>query len=118
MIIFVGDKPSARMESGAKAFEGAVCEKRLKEWIEFVVDKNKYLIVNQCDYRYIEMSHWNRNGYKVIALGNSASRRLIDIPHFKLPHPSGQNRQINDKVFIKSKLNECKKYIKSQLDKK
>jgi len=34
MVIFVGDKPSPKMKPGAKPFEGAACEKRLKEWLK------------------------------------------------------------------------------------
>jgi len=50
-----------------------------------------------------------------VAFGTNASKFLKknNIPHFKLPHPSGLNRQINDKAYIISKLDECKKYIEN-----
>ena len=47
MIIFVGDRPSPKMKPGAKPFEGAACEKRLKEWI-------KRLGLRKKDYRILE----------------------------------------------------------------
>lgn len=50
----------------------------------------------------------------VIALGNFASDALkkLGIEHFKLPHPSPRNLQINDKEFIQSRLDECKNFFK------
>jgi len=55
-------------------------------------------------------------GYnKVIALGNVASEALakINIDHFKLPHPSGLNRKLNDKVYVQKVLSECKEYYEN-----
>lgn len=119
MIIFVGDKPSSRMKSGVKPFEGAGCEKRLLEWMSilFAAPSTEYMLFNQSD---LWIGHYLRNEFDafykesaVIALGEKASRylKLRSIPHFKLPHPSGRNRQINDKSFISERLAECKKYI-------
>ncbi len=118
MVLFVGDKPSNKMKPGAKPFEGAACEERLLMWIEDIMTEVDY------DPRYKIINSINTNmlflkiyvyfmGYPIIALGNEASKRLIKagISHFKLPHPSGRNRQINDKEFISKKLTECKKWI-------
>lgn len=123
MILFIGDKPSPKMKSGAPAFQGAACEKRLMEWIYKIIvndaDKNKYrapveayLIANKNDE---ELLIWARAS-KVIALGNNAAKHIfsMDIPHFKLPHPSGRNRQINDKEFIAKKLKECREWLKEK----
>jgi len=109
MIIFVGDKPSPRMKPGAKPFEGAACEKRLKEWIK-QLNVDNFEIKNQCDIKGI--SYFCNEPTIVIALGNVASKVLASIPHFKLPHPSGRNRQLNDKEFIANKLKECKDYLR------
>ena len=50
---------------------------------------------------------------KVIALGNVASNSLkkLNKDHFKMPHPSGLNRQLNDKEFEKKKIKECYNYL-------
>lgn len=114
MILFVGDKPSPKMKPGAAPFQGAACEKRLMEWIVNVIpeDFHKVQIINSCDYSdYKLMAHF-RASTIFVALGNNASKALGSIPHFKLPHPSGRNRQINDKEFIAIKLEKCKNYIK------
>lgn len=117
MILLVGDKPSPKMKPEANPFEGAACEGRLKEWVE-VLGLDVYCLTNSYgikDTRFINRMHVS---YKatIVALGNNASKRLtsINIPHFKLPHPSGRNRQINDRAFIASRLDECKKYIEEK----
>ena len=50
---------------------------------------------------------------KVIALGNFASGALdlVSVSHFKLPHPSGLNRMINDPERIRERLEACKSYL-------
>lgn len=111
MIYFVGDKPSKLMKPGAEPFQGAKCEARLNEWIKAVSYDQAVIIINQVDYLYM----WFWAGDIYIALGNNASKKLGNLPHFKLPHPSGLNRQINDEAFIATKLAECKAYIDQRL---
>lgn len=50
---------------------------------------------------------------KVVALGQYAScaLRKAGVEHFQMPHPSGLNRQLNNKDFVEMKLNEFKNYI-------
>lgn len=109
MVLFVGDKPSKRTDPDAP-FKGAACEARLMEWIA-CLGVNKYEIINQVDYSPSRIGVARLKGYIVIALGNNTSKFCGGYEHFKLPHPSGRNRQINDKSFIINKLEECKKYI-------
>lgn len=112
MVLFIGDRPSKRSDPKVP-FKGAACGKRLMEWIKFVIDDKylKYKIINQSDYPSLIVGEFLLLGYKIVALGNVASNFCRDYPHFKLPHPSGRNRQINDKEFIMNKLIECKEYI-------
>lgn len=113
MILFVGDKPSLKMKPGAKPFEGAACEARLHSWCIRLADSYELFNSSQyIDMTCIIMRHTIHQD-KIVALGNNASKRLTKygIPHFKLPHPSGRNRQLNDKSYIESRLAECKKYI-------
>lgn len=125
MIIFVGDKPSPRMKTGAKPFEGAACENRLLGWIRLVCDfdtayHQKYRIINQIDYEddyeFVRSTQQGLWQMPVVALGVIASDRLhkLQIPHFALPHPSGRNRNVNNKEFISSKLEECRIWLKEQ----
>ena len=50
-----------------------------------------------------------------VALGNEASAALtaLKVPHFKLPHPSGLNRKLNDKAYVDRVLRDCATYIRS-----
>lgn len=50
---------------------------------------------------------------KVLALGVKVSNvlDLIGVSHFTLPHPSGLNRQLNDRGYVENALTECKKYV-------
>lgn len=120
MIIFVGDKPSPRMKPGARPFEGSNCEDRLHRWIYTLIGMldesiTKWDIINQCDYAHVNFVAMTlRDGCKLVALGNNASKALGSIPHFKLPHPSGKNRQVNNKKFIDKKLSECREWLKEQ----
>jgi hypothetical protein len=49
----------------------------------------------------------------VVALGTKVSDilNLMGVKHFKLPHPSGLNRQMNNKPFIQEQLRLCKEYL-------
>lgn len=124
MIIFVGDKPSSRMKPGAKPFEGAACEKRLNAWIK-KLGIIKYEMINSTDFGFdFQIGLADGFGCLIIALGNNAYKAIDKArkgptmfsiydrkPIFKLPHPSGRNRQINDKEFIAQKLKECKDWL-------
>ncbi len=118
MVIFIGDKPSAKMRPDAKPFEGAACEARLKEWINELIGLSQYIIYNQSElhfpYPHFFVPFFCK--YPIIALGNNAAKFLQKNQgnYFKLPHPSGLNRQINDKEFITKKLKECKLWLKNQ----
>lgn len=111
-VVFIGDKPSPRMKKGAEPFQGSKCEKRLNAWIQFLCKDRQYRIYNRVDEAFPIWSLWHHDdGDKIVALGNAASKALKWIPHFKLPHPSGLNRQLNNKSFVLAKLLECKKWL-------
>jgi hypothetical protein len=114
MIIFVGDVPSSYNIDSKIAFKGAKCEKHLMDWIESIgVLKDEFILINQIEVSYAWFVTAHARNNKLIALGNNASKSIRDIPHFKLPHPSGRNRQINDLKLIKIKLKECEKWLQS-----
>lgn len=113
-VLLVGDKPSPKMKPGAKPFKGAACQERLQLWIEQLrlnSERAMFVVINQCDYAWADFYYWDLIGIKIVALGNNASKALKGIKHFKLPHPSGLNRQINNKRLINRKLKECGKWL-------
>lgn len=112
--IIVGDEPSPKMKKGAAPFEGAACHSRLLEWIK-VMNVGAYTLYNRADldFKSVLFGKLDKADVKFIALGNKASVHLTasGIPHFKLPHPSGLNRQINNKKFISQQLELAKKFL-------
>ena len=92
---------------------------RVMDWMDYVGVQydfqNTYPHRGTFSKKDIDYDRLNNitDGYdRIIALGNIASEALtkIGVKHFKLPHPSGLNRQINDKKYIKQVLRECHEY--------
>lgn len=52
---------------------------------------------------------------KLVALGGSAAKALtlLRLNFYTMPHPSGRNRQLNDKQFIDEKIKGLKIYLES-----
>lgn len=50
---------------------------------------------------------------RIITLGRSAEKALtlLQLDFFAMPHPSGLNRQLNDKNFVKEKINNLMRYL-------
>lgn len=106
--------PSAKASGTGNTFS------RLNEWVErldieeffFVNTTGKVGKVKKSD---IDLDNLSKACYnaKVIALGNFASEALemINVAHFKLPHPSPLNRQINDTEYISGQLSKCREYL-------
>jgi len=119
MVVFIGDKPSARTHPTI-AFKGAACEPRLSEWISYLVPQRTiYSLYNTTSEGAVIWTLWHyEDNHPIVALGNNASKWLRKIPHFKMPHPSGRNRKLNDKEFVKERLNLCKTYIDIALSSK
>ena len=77
---------------------------------------NAYPYPGKCKVSQVDLDNLRKAVYKVdkvVALGNFAAEALMKagIDHFKLPHPSPLNRQINDEAFIKKCLDECSQYL-------
>ncbi len=110
-ILFVGDKPSRLNTDPNTAFIGSRCYPRLLRWIEHL-GVTDYELVNSHTpelMKKIKDHTWLR-----VTLGAKASQRLskAGISHMRLPHPSGLNRQINDKELIHKVLESTRKRIR------
>lgn len=127
MIVFVGDQPSNKNVDPNIPFVGTQSYKRLLEWIwKMDVNITDVEIYNKDDIdmqykgrpdRYLVCGYWPRNHYpdeiEIVALGNEAAKKLeeLGLEYFKLPHPSGRNRLLNDKKYVEMKLKECKEWL-------
>ena len=110
-VIIVGQNPSAVEKSGTfKELDQWVAEWKLNSGYDFMNCSDEVGQKYTIDYDSLKVT----SKYdKVIALGNVASNSLkkLNIDHFKMPHPSGLNRQLNDKEFEKKKIKECYNYL-------
>lgn len=125
MIIFVGDRPGRKNLDPNIPFVGTQSYKKLLEWIWYLdVDINNVILMNKDEFDYDYVScRITRNGCtisdkprdcKIVVLGNNAEE-VVDmygmLNYFKLPHPSGLNRKLNDKKWLQKELSKCKKYL-------
>lgn len=112
MVILVGDKPSKHNLDPKIPFVGSKCYPRLLSWIEYLLDEGEeYMLLNRtCHDFQLWVYLANFKGTPIIALGNVASK-AIRYPHFKLPHPSGLNRQINNVGYMADMLKSAKEYV-------
>ena len=112
-VLFVGDKPSAANIDPEVAFEGTQSGETLKEWIKFLgLTDGEYKMINRIHPTFAATVALFEDS-RIVALGNEASLALNAIaqPHFKLPHPSGRNRVLNDHDYVLAILRECREYI-------
>lgn len=115
VVVFVGQNPSAKAAKNGNTFP------RLNDWVDKLgldtfAFMNAYPHPGKCSVSQVNLDNLREalyNSVKVVALGNFAAEALMKagIDHFKLPHPSPLNRQINDPTFINKCLTECREYL-------
>lgn len=123
-VFFVGDKPSKKNLDPNTPFVGTKSYKTLLNWIgdldvnvtDVVLANKKHISKHMSGAIEVELPSLYtvmEVGDPVIALGESAGKYLdkLKIHHFKMPHPSGLNRKLNDKKWLKKQLNKCREYI-------
>jgi len=116
-VVFVGDAPTKDNVDLSVPFVGTKSLKTLVDWIR-VIQPDYYLTYNswhQTDINTVYRLY--SAGFKVVALGSTASKRLAEVPHFRLPHPSGLNRKNNDKEFLQTALDDCRSYVHNKNNK-
>lgn len=125
-VLFVGQNPSKENLDLNVPFVGTKSHKVLNRWA-FIIGAHSYNMINCSNEIYFKPNKKNIHSTaeyftvlkfylkydKIIALGNIAAKVLTkaNIEHFKLPHPSGLNRKLNDKKWLRKQLKEAKKYV-------
>lgn len=130
MILILGSKPSRKNKHAGVPFVGTQSYKRLMDWLfRMDVDISGVQLSNadKCEFRVLECGdrqvveaethfmHFEAD--KIIALGLDADkflRRNGVRNYYRLPHPSGLNRLLNDEKFVRMELRACQKYLEAK----
>lgn len=122
LVYFIADRPTKDNISPEIPLVGTGSYRTLLEWIGLMnVDITRVRLYNQSDNPFNNiMAKISLNKaielkqIAVVALGQKAATYLKKtgiVNYFTLFHPSGKNRLLNDKNFVKLRLEACQKYI-------
>ncbi len=111
-VLIVGDAPSRLNHIENVAFIGAACYPRLIEWVAALKLDDYELVNSDTDACMDFISKWS--GDAIIALGRKAQSRLrkAGISYIALPHPSGRNRQLNNRWWLLNQLVDARNQLK------
>lgn len=141
-IIFVGSNPSIRSSSTVPFWHDTKSTKTINGWFGMLEElvgetdihqigdmlyflnvynnatpNNRPLKVSEIKQSLprLKVDILNCGECKIIALGKTAQKALdmLGMEHYSMPHPSGLNRQLNDKNFVAEKINGLKDYLYS-----
>ena len=112
-VLVVGDQP--RFDKGTdKPFDLAGSKGKLERWLN-ELGVTEYVLTNQVyeDFEKVAKAHRG----PILALGEKASKKLKKIQpmHYRLPHPSGRNRLLNDKENEKFVIQDCKRWLDNEI---
>jgi uracil-DNA glycosylase len=117
VIVFVGDKPSAKNVDPNVPFVGTQSYKNLLQWIwELDISVNEVKMYNKDSLELLSlMKYLGNNKINYVVLGDEAEKHFKSlnnkIQYYKLPHPSPKNRKLNNKKYIKEELKKCKEWL-------
>lgn len=120
-ILFVGSNPSNASETEVAFHEHTKSSKILTEWISHITGMKMMINVQNEKTegnRPLRKSEIKANlprlkedldlikPTKIVALGKTATEALkaVGAEFYEMPHPSGLNRQLNDKEFVEGKI--------------
>ncbi len=118
-VVFIGDRPNQKKNRHLDVpFVGTRSYKTLLEWFyRMDVDITRVYLVNAYTVDGAPvMLPWDalrEQGTAVVVLGAAALEAVKDkdVQFFVLPHPSGLNRELNDKKKLSEKLAKCRDFI-------
>lgn len=130
MTVIIGLAPSTKNEDPMVPFKGTKSWDRLQRWIK-AANIRSYSIGNlfhhvlqsppsmeELRQAALKLKEYCRYSDGVVALGVDVSRALkaAGIEHYRMPHPSGRNRQFNHKDYEAAILIKFKNWVESIRD--
>lgn len=126
MIFFIGEGPSSKNKNPSVPFVGTRSYKRLLEWIWALdIDVTEVVLANLEHIKLYGTGHvaieqpnmlcdFDFEQDVIIALGSVVGKDLdkLNIPHFKMPHPSFRNRKLNDPEVEVREIEICRDWLK------
>lgn len=126
-ILFIGSNPSQKAGSDEAFTADTASGRILREWIQGIegtmifenivsqkTENNRPLNSNERAHATASLlERINRiNPTRLVALGKTAASVLdkLELEYLEMPHPSGLNRKLNDKVYTAQKIQELKDY--------
>lgn len=130
-ILFIGSNPSTSSETSMPFEEGTKSRKTINAWlIQLSLNQHNVYFYNVSDEKTINNKQLSKKTiiesapylrkkidmhkkYVIISLGKTASiaLKLSNYEFYSMPHPSGANRLLNDKLFMENKLKELNEFI-------
>jgi len=121
IVYFIGLNPSKKNTDLNTPFVGTQSFNRLRQWLDSL-KVCRYVLMNvssRVDFKKPTQEELDtlkddlKDVKVVIALGVQVKSILdqLNIECFALPHPSGRNRMLNNKGYVRTKLTLCNEYI-------
>lgn len=117
-VIFVGDKCSKTNISNDIAYVGARCFSTLVKWIK-VIDPDYYICINADSRKNFDtIEKLYNEGFTVVTLGSKADAKVKKYTKisdaYRMEHPSGLNRKLNNAKYVSKMLQDLKEFIDSK----
>lgn len=118
-VLFVGDRPSSRNKSIDVPFVGTASYKRLKDWERYLIVASDIEVSYSNSHTLKDLENILKFEGKIVSLGLNAKLRLdvLGVQHHTLPHPSPLNFSLNNKSYVYKKLNACKRWLYTEIEK-
>jgi uracil-DNA glycosylase len=137
-VLFIGCNPTLKNTDPSVPFIGTKSYDILSVWIETIQESPEMpefevILANACstvltsgdvprdsDMDFEGLAWWinESNPDAIITLGKFAERtaKKMGLTYLTLPHPSGRNRQLNDKKYVEQRLAICAGFLKRIFD--
>lgn len=137
-LLVIGANPSESSPDDSAFHPSTKSRKIIDSWLKQMNMPLNIIYLNVCNYKtpnnrslsQTEIANGIKNlmleiekyisteDCKIITVGNVADEAVykLKLEHFKCPHPSGRNRQLNSSVFVEDMIDKMRKYLGKNLE--